>query len=84
MLEGFLGMLNPETRKATAFYAAMTVTVYDIWNHGFSQWNLVSLLLLSGVAGLSGLAEVIHGRTTAQQVEPQGKPANEADAKGDS
>lgn len=77
-------MLNPETRKATAYYAALTVTCYDIWSHGFTQWNLVSILLLSGVAGLSGLAEVIHGRTTPKRAEPQGKPANEAGAEGDS
>lgn len=70
-------MLNPATRKATGYYLALGVTVYDVFTHGFNQWNAVALLLLAGVAGVSGLAELIHGPSKAEPAKPSAEAEEE-------
>lgn len=43
-------LINPRTRQATAFYAALAVTVYDVVTRGFHLW---SALILASAAGLT-------------------------------
>lgn len=56
-----LGLLNPKTQKATAFYALLGVLCGDIWHRGLHKWNLAALVLFAGLGSLAGLAQMIHG-----------------------
>lgn len=66
-LEMARDLVDPKTRQATAFYAAVAVAVFDIVKHGggFNIWNTI---ILAGAAGLSVagiLAHIIsHGKET--------------------
>ena len=60
-LQPLMGILDWRTRKATAFYALLGVLCSDIWHRGLNQWNLVGLILMAGLGGLSGVAQLIHG-----------------------
>lgn len=55
-------MLDPATRKATGYYCVLGVTLWDVHVNGFTQYNLIAGLLLAGVAGITGIAELIHGK----------------------
>lgn len=57
----FLGLLNPATKRATAFYAGLGVALHHIWTHGLDKWGFALLVLFCGLGSLSGLARLIHG-----------------------
>lgn len=63
-----LGLLNPKTQKATAFYALLGVLCGDIWHRGLHKWNLIALVLFTGLGTLAGLAEVVHGKAEPEPV----------------
>ena len=49
-------MLDPKTKKATAFYAALGIAIHDVWTRGFNPYNLGMLAALAGLgAVLAGL-----------------------------
>lgn len=48
-------VLDPKTRKATAFYAALGIAIHDVWTRGFNLFNFGML------ASLAGLGAVIAG-----------------------
>ena len=50
-------LTNPATKEATAFYAAVTAGVLDVFHRGANLWNVVLLASLAGVgvASLVGL-----------------------------
>jgi hypothetical protein len=52
-------VLDPSTRKATAFYAALGVAVWDSVRHGINLYNGAALLALAGVIA----ADTLFGRT---------------------
>jgi hypothetical protein len=58
MMKRAARMIDPKTREATAFYAALAVAVWDIYHNGFHLWNSAFLAGLAGIgtAGLLGLA----------------------------
>ena len=60
-LSPLVGLLNPKTQKATAFYCLLGVVCSDIWHRGLQKWNLVALILFAGLGSLAGIAQVIHG-----------------------
>ena len=45
-------LIDPRTKQATAFYAALGITLWDIFRHGFQP---LSVALLAGMAGLGAL-----------------------------
>jgi hypothetical protein len=49
-------ILDPKTRAATAYYAALGMTLWDIKSRGFHGWNTLFLAALCGlsVAGTLG------------------------------
>lgn len=62
-LRPFMGLVDPKTKQATAFYALLGVLCGDIWNNGLHKWNLIGLILFAGLGSISGLARLIHGKT---------------------
>ena len=55
----FLGVLDPKTQKATAFYALLGVLCGDIWHRGLHKWNLIALILFSGIGTLGAVAKML-------------------------
>ena len=51
-------LTNPKTKEATAFYAAVTAGVMDIFHRGASLWNVVLLVSLAGV-GAAGILSLL-------------------------
>lgn len=45
-------MIDPRTKESTAFYAALGITLWDIFRHGFQP---MSTMLLAAMAGLGTL-----------------------------
>lgn len=60
-LQSLMGLLDWRTRKATAFYCLLGVLCSDIWHRGLGRWNLIGLILMTGLGSLSGVAHLIHG-----------------------
>jgi hypothetical protein len=65
-------LVDPATKHATAFYAAVGVTVYDMIVRGFHPWNTVLMALLAGVGTLGTWAAL-----AAAMKGPPGPPAGE-------
>jgi 4-hydroxybenzoate polyprenyltransferase len=64
MLTFMAKLVDPATKHATAFYAAVGVTVYDVITRGFHPWNTVLMALLAGVGTLgtwAALAAAMKG-----------------------
>lgn len=51
-------LTNPKTKEATAFYAAVTAGVMDIFHRGASLWNVALLASLAGV-GVAGALSLL-------------------------
>lgn len=66
ILAPLVGLLNPKTQKATAFYCLLGVVCSDIWHRGLHQWNLAALILFAGLGSLAGIAQIIHGGKAPQ------------------
>jgi uncharacterized membrane protein YjjB (DUF3815 family) len=56
MLTMARNLLDPRTRQATAFYAALAVTLYDIATKGFQPINAAMLAGAAGITVLGTLA----------------------------
>lgn len=52
------GLIDPSTRQATAFYAAVAVAVYDVLKTGggFNIWNTIVLASAAGLTVAGTLA----------------------------
>lgn len=61
-------LIDPRTRQATAFYAAVAVAVYDVVKHGggFNIWNTLVLASAAGLGAAVALAQIIKpgGKST--------------------
>lgn len=49
-------IIDPKTRQATAFYAALAVAVWDVIQRGLHVWNTVLIAALAGMGTLGGIA----------------------------
>lgn len=56
-------LIDPRTRQATAFYAALGVTLWDVYKTGFHPINAAFLALMAGVGTLGALGAVMGERT---------------------
>lgn len=56
MLEMARDLIDPRTRQATAFYAAVAVAVYDVIRQGFHPLNTVFLAAAAGLTTLGAFA----------------------------
>lgn len=61
-------LLNPSTRQATAFYAALAVTLYDILRQGFHPLNAIVLASAAGLTVAGTLAALFH---TPEKMPPE-------------
>lgn len=52
-------LIDPKTRQATAFYAAVAVAVYDILKNGFHPLNAIVLASAAGLSAAGMLAHII-------------------------
>jgi len=59
MLRPFVGLINPKTQKATAFYALLGALCADIWHRGFNTLNLSAAILFAGLGSLSAIAGIL-------------------------
>lgn len=57
-------LIDPKTRQATAFYAALAVTMWDIIRPGggFHPLNTAFLAALAGITVLGGLGAVMKDK----------------------
>lgn len=53
-----LRLTNPKTKEATAFYAALTAGMMDVFHRGASLWNVVLLASLAGI-GVAGALSLL-------------------------
>lgn len=60
-LRAFMGLLDPKTKKATAFYAFVGLLSSDTWHRGLNKWNLVGWIIATGLGSLAGIAQLLHG-----------------------
>jgi len=54
-------LLDPSTRQATAFYAALAVTIYDILKQGFHPLNTIVLAAAAGLTVAGTMAALFSG-----------------------
>jgi hypothetical protein len=52
-------LIDPRTRQATAFYAAVAVAVYDILRQGFHMLNTIVLASAAGLTVAGALAALV-------------------------
>lgn len=68
VLEMARKLINPDTRQATAFYAALAVAIYDVVkpHGGFNVWNTIVLASAAGITVAGALAAILSpGRPAA-------------------
>jgi hypothetical protein len=70
MLAVAASMLNPRTRQATAFYAALGITLWDVYRQGFHPINASMLAAMAGI-GVLGAMGAIMGRTEKEPKPPE-------------
>lgn len=70
MLAVAASMLNPRTRQATAFYAALGITLWDVYRQGFHPINASMLAAMAGI-GVLGAMGAIMGRTEKEPKTPE-------------
>ena len=70
MLAVAASMLNPRTRQATAFYAALGITLWDVYRQGFHPINASMLAAMAGI-GVLGALGAIMGRTEKEPKPPE-------------
>ena len=66
-------LLDPRTRSATAFYAALGVTLWDIKSRGFHGWNTLFLAALCGLS-VAGTLGWLLGREPKEKIDPEKDP----------
>jgi hypothetical protein len=54
-------LIDPRTREATAFYAALSVAVYDILKSGFQPLNTIVLASAAGLTIVGMLGAMVKG-----------------------
>ena len=59
MLDMARNLVDPRTRQATAFYAALAVSLYDVYRSGFHPLNTALLAAMAGLSVLGALAAVL-------------------------
>lgn len=70
MLAVAASMLNPRTRQATAFYAALGITLWDVYRQGFHPINASMLAAMAGI-GVLGALGAIMGRPEKEPKPPE-------------
>lgn len=70
-------LIDPKTKQATAFYAALGVVLWDILNRGF---NIYSAVILGALAGLGTLGALAAAYGAGQP--PGAPPAPDAEKSG--
>ena len=58
MLNMARDLIDPRTRQATAFYAALAVALYDVIRQGFQPLNTIVLASAAGLTVAGALAAV--------------------------
>jgi hypothetical protein len=58
LLDMAFRLTNPKTKEATAFYAALTAGMMDVFHRGATLWNVVLLASLAGV-GVAGALSLL-------------------------
>lgn len=59
MLQMARKLTDPSTRQATAFYAALAVTIYDILKQGFHPLNTIVLAAAAGLTVAGTIAAIM-------------------------
>lgn len=70
MLVVAASMLNPRTRQATAFYAALGITLWDVYRQGFHPINASMLAAMAGI-GVLGALGAIMGKPEKEPKPPE-------------
>lgn len=55
-------LVDPKTKEACAFYAALAAAIWDAITRGFHVWNVVFLASLCGIS-VAGVLSLLLGRT---------------------
>lgn len=63
-------LINPRTRQATAFYAALGITMWDIHRQGFHPINASMLAAMAGI-GVLGALGAIMAKTETEGRKPE-------------
>lgn len=59
MLDMARDLIDPKTRQATAFYAALAVSLFDVIKRGFHPLNAAMLAAMAGITVLGALSMVL-------------------------
>jgi hypothetical protein len=60
-------LIDPRTRQATAFYAALAVALYDVMRQGFQPLNTIFLASAAGLTTLGMLSAFLKQAPTSDQ-----------------
>ena len=63
-------LVNPRTRQATAFYAALGITLWDVYRQGFHPINASMLATMAGI-GVLGALGAITGKAEKEPKPPE-------------
>lgn len=59
MLTMARNLVDPSTKQATAFYAALAISVYDVFRSGFHPLNTAMLAAMAGITVFGALAALL-------------------------
>jgi hypothetical protein len=60
-------LIDPSTRRSTAFYAALAIVVWDVYTRGLNVYSAVTLGALAGLGTLGALALAFGGKTPPKE-----------------
>jgi hypothetical protein len=66
------GWADPRTQRATAFYCLLGVLCSHIYHTGLDQWDLSALVLMTGLATVSSVTDILTRRKTEPPADPPG------------
>jgi hypothetical protein len=66
------GWTDPRTQRSTAFYALLGVLCSHIYHRGLDQWSLVALALMTGLATVSSVTDILTKRKNQPPADPPG------------
>ena len=67
-------LIDPRTREATAFYAALGVTLWDILQKGFNPYSVAILAAMAGIGVLGALGMVLKPPGPEDRNPPKNGP----------
>ena len=66
MIAAAVKLVDPRTKQATAYYAALGITLWDIIRHGFQPLSAMLLAAMAGLGVMGALGTIAKNRPPAE------------------